>query len=145
MTPRQALLQTLEQLDTLDPDHLPVVPLEAYFVGNDQEESIAPNQWGYGRPAIRDLHAHFQAIAAKPEVQGVYVGLHQGWGEALDSDDEWPAAENIHILTSADASTVLSWLEGLETDGATVGWPYGQHVAAPVPAAGAQVFTVYWD
>ncbi|REN06804.1 hypothetical protein DSI35_14910, partial [Mycobacterium tuberculosis] len=48
MTPRQVLLQTLEHLDTLDPDHLPVVPLEAYFVGNDQEESIAPNQWGYG-------------------------------------------------------------------------------------------------
>ncbi|WP_448132765.1 hypothetical protein [Stenotrophomonas rhizophila] len=145
MTPRMALLQTLEHLDALDPDHLPVVPLDAYFTGNDQEESIAPNQWEFGRPPIRELHARFQAIAARPDVQGVYVGLHQDWGMALEDDTDWPAAENIHILTSADAPTVQSWLEGLESDGASAGWPYGQHAAAPVPAEGFQVYSVFWD
>ena len=41
MSPRQALLDQLERLDARDPDHLPVVPLAAYFEGNDFEECIA--------------------------------------------------------------------------------------------------------
>ncbi|MGE8259732.1 MAG: hypothetical protein ACN6RJ_09950, partial [Stenotrophomonas sp.] len=99
MSARQELLDLLESLDARDPDHLPVVPLAAYFEGNDFEECIAPNQWGYGRPPIAELYARLAAIAAKPEVEGVYVGLHQDWGSALEDDSEWPAAENVHVLT----------------------------------------------
>ncbi|WP_313438055.1 hypothetical protein [Stenotrophomonas sp.] len=145
MSPRQVLLDLLERLDARDPDHLPVVPLAAYFEGNDFEECIAPNQWGYGRPPIAELYARFAAIAAKPEVEGVYVGLHQDWGSALEDDSEWPAAENVHLLTHADAATVEGWLQGLECDGVGEGWPYGQHIDAPVPSEGHRVLTVFWD
>ena len=50
MDARKTLLDKLEALDALDEDHLPVVTLDEYFDGNAQEDSIAPNQWGYGRP-----------------------------------------------------------------------------------------------
>ena len=86
--------------------------------------------WGYGRPTLREIHAHFQAIARRPDVQGVYVGLHQDWGMALECDD-WPAAENIHVISSATQADAERWLEGLEADGLITGWPYGKHAAGP--------------
>lgn len=145
MDPRKALLQKLAELDAIDPEHLPVVPLEAYFAGNDQEDSIAPNQCGYGRPSLRDLHAHFKRIEARDDVQGVFLGLHQEWSEALGDDELWPAAENIHVLTSAPQEVADTWIQGLESGGISPGWPYGRHAAAPEPIDGFQIYTVYWD
>ena len=83
------------------------------------------------------IHAHFQAIARRPDVQGVYVGLHQDWGMALECDD-WPAAENIHVISSASQADAEQWLEGLEADGLVTGWPYGKHAAAPEAGRGSR-------
>ena len=145
MDHRQALLDKLEALDALDPDHLPVVGIDDYFHGNTEEESIAPNQWGEGRPPLAELYRRFKALEARPDVQGVYVGLHESWGEALDDDDQWPAAENVHILTSAPLELVEAWIEGMHADGVGFGWPYGEHVAAPKAIGGMRVCTVFWD
>lgn len=71
--------------------------------------------------------------------------MHQSWGEALDDDSEWPAAENIHVYSSAPQDVADQWLEGLHADGIGRGWPYGKHTAAPEPPAGYHVYTVYWD
>ncbi|AZC19080.1 hypothetical protein [Pseudomonas sp. CMR5c] len=144
MNHREKLLERLEALEALDEEHLPLVTLDEYFQGNDQEQSIAPNQWEFGRPSIARIHAHFKALEQRPDVQGVYVGLHQEWGEALESDD-WPAAENIHIYSSAPLAVAEQWIEGLEADGIGEGWPYGKHAGAPEPRAGYHVYTVYWD
>ncbi|UMZ09473.1 hypothetical protein I9018_18210 [Pseudomonas sp. MPFS] len=144
MSHRKILLERVEALDTLDEDHFPIVTLDEYFLGNDQEQSIAPNQWGFGRPSIREIHARFKCIEQRPDVQGVYVGLHQDWCEALECDD-WPAAENIHVYSSAPQAVADQWIEGLESDGIIVGWPYGKHAGAPEPQDGYQVYTVYWD
>ncbi|MCU7647071.1 hypothetical protein [Pseudomonas piscis] len=144
MNHREKLLERLEALDALDEEHLPLVTLDEYFQGNDQEQSIAPNQWEFGRPSIARIHAHFKALEQRPDVQGVYVGLHQEWGEALESDD-WPAAENIHIYSSVPLAVAEQWIEGLEADGIGEGWPYGKHAGAPEPRAGYHVYTVYWD
>lgn len=144
MDPRKTLLDQLETLDARDEDHLPVVTLDAYFTGNDQEESIAPNQWGEGRPPLAAIHAHFQAIAQRPDVLGVYVGLHGDWVMALECED-WPAAENIHVISSAPPQVAEQWLDGLEADGIITGWPYGKHAAAPDTPEGYTVYTVCWD
>ncbi|MBC2656986.1 hypothetical protein H7A76_16225 [Pseudomonas sp. MSSRFD41] len=144
MNHREKLLERLEALAALDEEHLPLVTLDEYFQGNDQEQSIAPNQWEFGRPCLARIHAHFKALEQRPDVQGVYVGLHQEWSEALESDD-WPAAENIHIYSSAPLAVAEQWIEGLEADGLGEGWPYGKHAGAPEPRAGYHVYTVYWD
>lgn len=145
MDPRRRLLDLLLALDERDPEHLPVVPLDDYFAGNTDEECIAPNAWGFGRPPIAELYARFRAIDARPEVQGVHVGLNPSWGESLDDDAVWPAAENVHLLTSAPEDEIRGWIEGLAADGLAEGWPYGEHAAAPQPAPGQRVWTVFWD
>ncbi|MBY6034381.1 hypothetical protein KUV59_14460 [Marinobacter daepoensis] len=145
MTMRSELLDRLQVLSEADPSCCPVVTLDEYFVGNDDEESIAPNNWGYGRPSIQVIYRHFKEIESRADVQGVYVGLHDEWSEALEDDELWPAAENVHVISSAAESEVQLWVEGLEADGVGTGWPYGEHKLSPKPLDGYTVYTVYWD
>jgi hypothetical protein len=97
----------------------PVVPLDLFFKDNDEEDSIAPNQWEYGRPPIASLYSRFKEIAAFPEVSDVYVGLHSDWNYC-DYGDSFPPAETVLIVTSAGRSQIESWLTGLEADGLMV-------------------------
>ncbi|SDI84748.1 hypothetical protein SAMN05216588_12648 [Pseudomonas flavescens] len=139
-----ALLAKIAALDEIDDAHFPIVSIDDYFLGNEQEESIAPNQWGYGRPSIGELYARLKEIEARPDVQGVFVGIHQDWTDAERLGD-WAPAENIHIYSSAPQEIADRWIDGWQSDGISPGWPYGKHAAAPEPLAGYQVFTIYWD
>ena len=141
---RKALYAKVEALHEVDGEHFPVVSLDEYFLGNEDEQSIAPNQWGDGRPTIRELYEHFKRIEARPDVQGVFVGIHQDWPETEGFGD-WVPAENIHIYSSAPQDVAERWIDGLMSDGIGAGWPYGKHAAAPEPLEGYQVYTVYWD
>jgi hypothetical protein len=125
-------------------DPAPTVPLALFFEGNDQEQSIAPNQWGVGRPPIAQMYEIFKNIEARDDVQTVVVGLHFDWNDKTFPDD-WPPAENVHIYTSASQAEVDEWIEGLQSDGAGVGWPYGEPRNAPKAKSGHAVYTVYWD
>ena len=142
---RKILLQKLVDLDDIDEDHFPIVTLDEYFIGNMQEDSIAPNQWGEGRPSIKELYSQFKKVEAREDVRGVFVGLHQSWGEALDDDSMWPPAENIHVFSSAPQEIAEQWIDGIHSDGIGTGWPYGKHEASPEPPDGFHVYTVYWD
>jgi hypothetical protein len=119
----------------------PVVDFNLYFDGNSEEESIAPNLWGYGRPPIAELYVRFREIAARSNVERVLVGLHSDWYD----EDGFPPAENVHIFTSASKFEVESWLFGLLSDGVLKGWPYGKPRNAPEPAMGNSIFSVCWD
>ena len=140
----EQLLQYLATLELGDGETPPVVDLDLYFAGNTDEDSIAPNQWGYGRPPIAQLYAMFRQIAARPEVEKVLVGLHQDWCEHDDAGG-FPSAENVHILTSASQEEVERWIAGMEADGVVAGWPYGKPANAPEPSDGYAVFSVCWD
>ena len=50
-----------------DCDPPPVVDYVTFFDGNTDEESLAPNQWGYGRPTMAELYARFAQIAQRPD------------------------------------------------------------------------------
>lgn len=145
MNTREQLLAKIRAQAEQDPDTPPVVMLDEYFNGNTNEGCIAPNQVGYGRPALAEFYARFKEIQQRPSVQAVLVGIHGDWTEALTHPEIWPAAENIHIYTAASADEVEKWIAGLESDGVGEGWPYGMHPAAPRPNPGYQVITVYWD
>lgn len=125
-------------------DPAPTVSLDLFFAGNDQEESIAPNQWGDGRPPIAQMYELFKKIAARDDVQTVVVGLHFDWNDPT-FPDAWPPAENIHIYSSASEAEVAAWIEGLHSDGVGSGWPYGEPRNAPKPKDGFFVYTVFWD
>lgn len=141
---RKALLEKIAKLDEIDSEHFPIVTIDDYFLGNDQEDSIAPNQWGDGRPSVRELYARLKEIEASPDVQGVFVGIHQDWPDA-DRFGDWAPAENIHIYSSAPQEIADQWIEGFLSDGISPGWPYGKHAAAPEPPAGYHVYTIFWD
>lgn len=145
MSAREELLAKIQMQSEQDPGTPPVVMLDEYFDGNTDEECIAPNQVGYGRPPLVEFYARFRQIQARPNVQSVLVGIHGDWDEAFEYPDVWPAAENIHIYTTASAAEVEEWISGLGSDGAGEGWPYGMHPSAPQLNAGYQVITVYWD
>jgi hypothetical protein len=134
----------LAALPWKDGDTPPAVTLELYFDGNSEEECIAPNQWGEGRPPIAELYRRFNAIAQCSDVHQVLVGLHSDWNEDTYADS-YPPAENIHIVTTASKSEVESWLSGLHSDGVVKGWPYGKPVGATEPPKGYTVFSVCWD
>ena len=144
----EKLHRYLTSLPDDDGDTPPVVDLDLYFAGNADEESIAPNQWGYGRPPIAQLYAMFREIAARPEVEKVLVGLHQDWCDydaAEVAEKRFPPAENVHIFTSASQEEVEGWIAGMEADGVIPGWPYGKPGNAPEPSNGYTVLSVCWD
>ena len=140
----QTIRNTLTALDWKEGEPPPVVDFHLYFEGNTEEECIAPNQWGEGRPPIAELYARFKEIAAHPSVERVLVGLHESWNDESFSDS-FPPAENVYIFTSAKQLEVEGWLTGLHSDGVLKGWPYGKPRSAPEPAKGNSVYSVYWD
>src|SRR5271165_2774522 len=125
-TQREALLRKLKHLHEVNSKAPPVVELDEYFIGNTDEESIAPNAWGDGRPAISEIHRVLSAIRARPDVSAVLVGLHFDWGDA-ERFGGWPAAENVHIFSSSSVAEAETWVNSLMTDGVLEGWPYGEH------------------
>ena len=144
MAERERLVAKIQALVEADPKVPPVIDLDEYFTGNDDQWCIAPNQWEYGRPELSEFYARFKAIRQRDDVQLILVGIHDDWVMSIDEPD-WPAAENIHIYTTATEVEVNSWITGLESDGAGEGWPYGCHAQAPEPEKGFRVMTVYWN
>ena len=134
----------LQSLDWSEDETPPVVDLALFFEGNSEEESIAPNNWGYGRPPIAELHRRFTEIAQRAEVERVLVGLHADWSYDYDGSS-FPPADHVHIYTTASQADVESWVAGLHADGALKGWPLGKPRNAPDPSVGGSVYSVVWD
>ena len=140
----QHLREALSQSAWHEGDPPPAVDYLLFFEGNTEEESIAPNQWGEGRPPIVEIFRRFQEIANRSDVERILVGLHFDWNHEHYAEG-FPPAENVHIFTSASRSEVESWLSGLQADGVVKGWPYGKPSDAPEPSKGYSVLTVCWD
>lgn len=47
-------------------DCLPMLTLSEFFDGNTIEDSIAPNQYGYGRPSLAEIWGTLRKIEALP-------------------------------------------------------------------------------
>jgi len=142
---RAELIEKIRSLVAASAASPPVVELDEFFDGNTQEDSIAPNQVGDGRPGLAELHSALKTIRARQDVQAVLVGIHDDWVEAIEHDDVWPAGDNIYIYTSARRSEVEGWIAGLASDGVVKGWPRGKHPAAPEPQPGHTVYAICWD
>ena len=69
-------LEVFKQKLGEDREHLPLLTLDEFFDGNSEEDSIAPNQWGYGRPALVEIRDMLQRIESMPNVVWIRVALH---------------------------------------------------------------------
>ncbi|MDT0267791.1 hypothetical protein RM844_16015 [Streptomyces sp. DSM 44915] len=118
---------------------MPLLTLDEFFDDNGDEESLAPNQWGYGRPPLAVLAARLAEIAGRPEVAWVRVQPHP---ETLDLARL--AGEAVAICAPVDEARCAAWVEGLESSGVLAGLVDDYREVPPVPA-GATVWSVLWD
>lgn len=81
-----------------DKEHLPLLTLDEFFARNPEEDSIAPNQWGYGRPALAEIRDMLQRIESMPNVAWIRVALHE---------DTEIREENGEVLALAGDSIVI--------------------------------------
>ncbi|MEU0564210.1 hypothetical protein ABZ297_02280 [Nonomuraea sp. NPDC005983] len=118
---------------------MPLLTLDEFFDGNVNEESIAPNQWGYGRPPLDVLAERLRAIERREDVAWVRVQPHP---ETLDMEEL--AGEAVAICTTADEAACTAWIEGFEADGVIPGLV---DVYRDIPEApdGTTVWSVVWD
>ncbi|MCC9311734.1 hypothetical protein LN042_32505 [Kitasatospora sp. RB6PN24] len=118
---------------------MPLLTLDEFFDGNDDEGCIAPNQWGYRRPALAELAERLRAIEGREDVAWVRVQLHP---ETLEMGEL--AGEAVAICTTADESVRAAWIEGFEASGVIPELVDVYHDVPEVPQ-GATVWSVVWD
>ncbi|MEV0051442.1 hypothetical protein AB0H34_13195 [Saccharopolyspora shandongensis] len=123
-------------------DALPLLTIDEFFVGNIDEESLAPNQWGYDRPPLAEIEQRLRALAAEPGVDWVRVQLHDDTHEV----DEI-AAESIAICTDRESDDIEELLDSeyLQADGVIEGYAISDSGDEPVVPASSRVLSPVWD
>ncbi|MCI4569480.1 hypothetical protein [Lysobacter sp. CFH 32150] len=118
----------------------PVVTVDEFFAGNDDNESIAVNLSDH--PGVGFFHERLKSLQGRPDVKSVLVNIYD-----LDPiiSGGWPYAENVHVLTSASEEQIQAWAADLLSDGAAEGWPYGQPEAAQLPEGHFKWWWFSWD
>ena len=90
---------------------LPLVTLEEFFVGNDDDGSIGCNL--LRSPDLRIFFATFKLIRARPDVENVLVAITDYEEENKAS---WPFSDAVYIFTDANKADIQLWVEGLQAD-----------------------------
>ena len=126
----------------------PVVPLDLFFEGNDDEASFAPNLDPH--PGIETVRGVLQAIEQRRDVSAVLVQID----EVLEPP-EWPYASRVYVVTSAPAAEVHRWAAALEPDEVSPderendGWgddgSAGAPPGAPDVPEGHRPVVLFWD
>jgi hypothetical protein len=125
---------------------LPLLALPEFFEGNSGEDSIAPNQWGFGRPPLAEIYRRLTELEACEDVAWVRVGLH----DDTFSDKEL-FGDSIVICTTSSTNELERRLraidedDGLESDG-VVDEPYTEHLCdMPLIPTGYRLTLLVWD
>ncbi|WP_202232222.1 hypothetical protein [Actinacidiphila reveromycinica] len=118
---------------------MPLVTLDEFFDGNEDEECIAPNQWGYGRPVLAVLFARLRAVEQRPDVAWVRVQLHP---DTVDMGEL--AGEAVAVCTTAEEHVCAAWTEGFEASG-VIPQLVDTYRDVPEVPPGATVWSVVWD
>ena len=69
-------LSTFKKILEENGERLPLLTLDEFFNGNTEEESIAPNQWEFGRPTLSEIWNMLRNIELMPNIAWVRVALH---------------------------------------------------------------------
>jgi len=145
-------LDTFNKILEENGDRLPLLALDEFFEGNTQEDSIAPNQYGYGRPPISEIWALARTLENLPSVAWVRVELHDDT-EIAELDGQGVlvlAGESIVVCTSLPAPELeiaakCEWL----CSGGVEKWKPSEmdRVFSRIPPVpeGFQCFAIVWD
>jgi hypothetical protein len=121
-------------------DRLPLIPLEDFFIDNDDKASIGCNLRPH--PGVNIFYETLKEIRAKPNVQNVLIEIT----DFQEDDIEWwPFSDTVYILANATQKEVEAWLKKLRPDGAPEG-EINNHLSEPVELQpGMKVFVAWWD
>lgn len=141
MTKRTELIDKItQQGDPTDPaTPSPVVSLEDFFEGNDDLGSIGCNLTDH--PGTDGFYKVLRDVRSRADVQDVLVEIY----EIMEGDDEWPFAERVYIISSADPDDVRVWLSALDPSEIEEGWVGEAPPAAPAIQPGMRVLAAWWD
>jgi hypothetical protein len=135
---RAALINTILAFDA-PRDIMPVVPLEAFFDGNDDLGSIGCNLPEH--PGTQRFWEALAAIKARPEVQDVLVGIY----EIVEDETSWPFSQTVYVLTTANAPEVQEWVAELVPDEVTEGFLQDDPPGMPSLRPGTAPVRLWWD
>ncbi len=115
-------------------DSIVAVPAEEFFAGNTDDGSFGRHIQTSRHIPVAEYAAACRSIAARPDVAGVYVKVH----ELPDDDDPeerdmWPSAFMLWVITSAPTGEVAGWLRLLEPRYADADWTPAPGVSVPWP------------
>ena len=141
------LLEAFEK--RVDGDKLPLFTLTEFFEGNTDEESIAPNQWGYGRPTLAEIWNQLKKIEERPDVAWVRVALHGDTevGERNGAIVYDIAGDTILICTAANIADIEQTADckKLCSDGVYETFDSAWYTEIPSIPDEYQVLTLCWD
>ena len=130
-------------------ERFPLLTLTEFFSGNTEEESIAPNQWGEGRPSIAEIWERMRKVEERPDVAWVRVVLHPDT-DIAEYDGEFVcdiAGESIAICTSAKPEDIETMIdcESLRSDGVISHFEPYEVLDVPHTPEGYKVLQLVWD
>ena len=99
-------LDKFKKIMSENEERLPLLTLDEFFMGNTAEDSIAPNDWGYGRPSLAEIWDMLKKIEPMPSIAWIRIELHDDT-EITEYDGKEVlelAAESIIICTSLHAA-----------------------------------------
>ncbi len=127
-------------------NRIPLLTVAEFFDGNDVEDSIAPNQHGYGRPGLAEIAGRLRDLEADDAVAWVRVQLHE---EMFEDGYDDVSAESVAICTALPAGVVDARLgvEELQAEPVWEGLSYDRDEFCELPPVpdGQRVLTLAWD
>lgn len=145
-------LDAFQKIMEENEDRLPLLTLDEFFEGNTAEDSIAPNDWGFGRPPIAEIWDMLQKIERMPDIAWIRIELHDDT-EITECDGKevlelW--GESVIVCTSMQAEELeelvnCKWL----CSGGVEEWELSDldslfSCRPPVPD-GFHCFAIVWD
>jgi hypothetical protein len=128
---------------------LPVVSIEDFFEHNWDENSLAPNIAGDGRPPLSECYRILREIKQRPNVQDVLVAIHEcPFADEPEDEDIWPDSDTVYIITSATDEEVAEWAAPLMPTEIGDKWSCNtgkRPCAAPEVQPGMHLAVLWWD
>jgi hypothetical protein len=139
-----SLAQLLEKVrdQTLTSRHdRPVVSIEDFFTGNEDQASIGRDLEKH--PGIDVFRDRLLALRARKDVQAVLIAITEDMG-----NDKWPFTDTVYVLTSATEDEIFAFVVDLSPDAVEEHDPDTLPFALarlPMPEAWYRVLTIWWD
>ena len=92
-------LDAFKKLMEENDDRLPLLTLNEFFEGNTAEDSIAPNECGFGRPSIAEIWELMRNLEKRPDIAWIRIELHD--------DTEIAEYDGKEVLVLAGESPII--------------------------------------